>query len=174
MEFSRLKKRYGVDRPDEESLEALYLDAREVWEYLGECDDAVGDVLGSDPSQERASNYRGESGGHILFRPIGLQAFAGALGMMRSRGISTDQAVKGLCRVPKDISQRPWRYILWNPNTLSMINSYRPVAEALYLHMLGESPRGRRYNLRSRYDDILRDIPNESLKDVQVLSLADE
>ena len=172
-ELAQLKRTYDVDRPDEESLERLYEDSRRVWEYMGEYDKAIGEVLGSDPIQERASKYREATGGHILFRPIGLQVFAGALGVLRNRGISAERAVMSLCRLPTDISQRPWRYVLWNPNTRSMVNDYRAVAEALFLHMLGQSPRSRKYDLRSRYNDLLRDIPNDDFGSVQVWSMAD-
>ena len=172
-ELQSLKAKYGQNRPPEPELTSLYGDAVGTWEQMGEHDRAIGEVLGSNPDEERASEYRGEQGGHILFRPVGLQAFAGALGVLRARGIPTRRAVISLCGLPMDISEPPWRYVLWNPNTRRMINSNRTVAEALLLHMLGEGPRSARYDLRTRFNDLLREYPEFNLHSVPIVGLAD-
>ena len=172
-ELQSLKARYRQNRPPEAELTSLYDDAVGVWELIAENDSAIRGVLGSDPEEERASAHRGTHGGHLLFRPVGLQAFAGALGMLRTRDIPTERAVVSLCSLPKDIAEPPWRYVLWNPNTRRMINSNSAVAEALLLHMLGESPRSARYDLRTRYDDLLRDDPEYNLDNLPVVGLAD-
>ena len=39
----------------------------------------------------------------MLFRPIGQQAFSAALGVLRSRGVSTEDAVANLCLAPTGI-----------------------------------------------------------------------
>ena len=86
--------KYKKNRPEEPELEALYEKAVVIWELLREHDPALHDVMGSDPAEMRAGNYRTKDGGHILFRPIGLQAFAGALGILLTRGLEADQAIK--------------------------------------------------------------------------------
>ena len=172
-ELTELRKEYDVDRPDEERLENLYNLAKSVWENIAEYDLAIADVAGSDPAEERASTYRSANGGHILFRPVGLQAFSGALGVLRSRGIDTARGVRNLCTLPRQISQPPWSYVLWNPNTRRMINSNNTVAEALFLHMLGENPRSAGYDLRGKYDNLLRDDPDYNLDCVPIVGLSD-
>ena len=131
-------------------------------------DIALHDVLGSDPYEERAGGYRTESGGHILFRPVGLQAFAGALGILRSRRIDKEKAIASLCKLPMEISRTPWVRVLWNPTSHSMITANKPTAEALFLYMVGEAPRSTGYDLKTRYAELLGDPDGDPLRDVPV------
>ena len=172
-ELRRMKKRYDGERPDEESLESLYERSKEIWTLMGEYDRSIGDVLGSDPGEERASMFRSDSGGHILFRPVGLQAFSGALGVLLIRRVDTERAVRSLCRVPTEISEPPWMHVLWNPNTRRMVTNNNPLAEALYLHMMGEPPRTRSYALAERYRRLYGDIKWDPFELVPSPDIAD-
>ena len=170
--LQRLATEYKGNRPDEEKLEELYNEAVSVWELLREYDSALNDVLGTDPAQELAGKYRTPKGGHIFFRPVGLQAFSGALGVLKQREVDTESAIKSLCRLPTEISEPPWEHILWNPVTgkMSTVNR-RPVAEALYLHMVGHQPRTKRYPLNAKYSELLGQPGGEELKQVPVYGL---
>ena len=167
-ELQIIRKEYNYSRPEDTVLEELYEQTVAIWELMRKHDDALADVLGSDPNEERAIRYRGEQGGHILFRPMGLQAFAGALGLLRTRGIPTEQAVRSLCRLPMDISEPPWLQTVWNPNTHRIINRNTPIVEALFLHMLGQPPRSSRYNLSDNYRAMLG---NPSLDPLQLITV---
>ena len=153
-ELGPLTKKYGGERPDDQSLEELYGSAKDIWKLMARFDPCVGDVLGSDPANKHASKYRHDSGGHILFRPVGLQAFSGALGVLLKRDIEPETAVRSLCRVPTEISQPPWVHILWNPNTRRMINGNGSMTVALLLHMLGQRPRSSNYDLRAKFNQL--------------------
>ena len=168
-ELQSIRRRYKQNRPDEGELESMYQEAVLIWELMRQHNNALNDVLGSEPSEERASKYRTDLGGHILFRPIGLQAFAGALGILRTRGIENERAVEVLCQLPMDISALPWEHVVWNPNTRSMITANRAVAEALFLHMVGHKPRSSRMDLPKRFRE-LRGLSEgtDPLQDVQV------
>ena len=168
-ELQSIRRRYKQNRPEESELESMYQEAVLIWELMRQQDKALNDVLGSDPSEERASKYRNDQGGHILFRPIGLQAFAGALGLLRTRGIENERGVEVLCQLPMDISAVPWEHVVWNPNTRSMTTANKAVAEALFLHMVGHKPRSPRMDLSKRYRELLG-FPEgtDPLQDVQV------
>ena len=171
-ELQSIRRRYKQNRPGEGELESMYQEAVSIWELMRQHDKALNDVLGSEPSEERASKYRNDLGGHILFRPIGLQAFAGALGLLRTRGIENDRAVEGLCQLPMDISELPWEHVVWNPNPGSMITANRAVAEAMFLHMVGHKPRSSRMDLSKRYRELLRFREGtDPLQDVQINEL---
>ena len=159
------------NRPKEETLEQLYEKAVNILELVRQHDSALHEVLGSDPIEERAAKYRTRSGGHILFRPVGLQAYAGALGILRTRGVDNERAITSLCQIPTEISQSPWVQVLWNPISHSMITANKPVAEALYLHMVGHRPRTVRYDLRKRYMELLGNPNKDPLQDVPVHEL---
>ena len=163
-----LNQKHQGNRPTEEELETIYREAVMIWEVMRKQDDALGNVLGSDPSEKRVSNYRNDQGGHILFRPMGLQSFGRALGLLRKRQIDTGLAVKGLCKLPMSISGSPWVNVVWNPNTRRMINDNQPVAEALFLHMVGHKPRTSRMDLSKRYRELLGNPDRDLLQNVPV------
>ena len=167
-DISELNKQYQGNRPDEEELEAIYGEAVMIWDLMKEHDEALGSVLGSDPAEQRAADYRNDQGGHILFRPMGLQAFGGALGLLRARQIDTALAVKTLCKLPVYISASPWEHVVWNPNTRRMMNDNKSLAEALFLHMVGHRPRSSRTDLAKGYRELLGIPDGNPLQDVQV------
>lgn len=170
-DIAALNKEYQGNRPEDEELESMYATAVGIWELVREHDEALGRVLGSDPAEQRAATYRNERGGHILFRPMGLQSFGRALGVLRAREIDTNTAVKGLCQLPMYISEPPWENVVWNPNTRRMNNDNQSVAEALFLHMLGHSPRSARMDLSKRYRELLGNPDGNPLADVIVRAL---
>ena len=160
-ELKSLNNEHKGNRPDDNALELMYGNTVKVWEAMRRYSPELNDVLGSAPQEERAAKYRNENGGHILFRPIGLQAFAGALGLLRNRGVDTEEAVRSLCQLPMEISDIPWQHVVWNPNTSRMINGNKTMAEALFLYMLGQEPRTASYDLASKY----RELHGDSLTD---------
>ena len=164
-------KKYKHNRPDDDVLKELYKEAVSIWELIKQHEMALHDVLGSDPKEERAGKYRTESGGHILFRPIGLQAFSGALGVLRTRGIGNERAIGSLCRLPTEISKPPWENVVWDPRSGGMITANKTVAEALFLHMVGQQPRTLSYPLGDRYKDLLGDPTGNPLAQVPVYGL---
>ena len=168
--LASLNRHYKGNRPDEEKLDELYNETVSIWELLRKYDPALNEVLGTDPAQELARKYRNSKGGHILFRPVGLQAFSGALGVLKRRGVDTERAVESLCRLSTEISNQPWEHILWNPFTGKMVTvSRRTVAEALFLHMVGHKPRSSRMDLSERYRELLgRPEGTDPLQDVQI------
>ena len=154
--IASLNRYYKGNRPDEAKLEELYDEAVSIWELLRKHDPALKEVLGTDPAWELAGRYRNSNGGHILFRPVGLQAYSGALGVLMQRGVDNERAIESLCRLPTEISSQPWEHIIWNPVTSKMITvGRRSVAEALFLHMVGHKPRSSRMDLSQRYREFL-------------------
>ena len=116
-DIATLNKKYQGNRPDDEELEEIYGEAIMIWDLMRDHDEALGSVLGSDPAEQRAADHRHDQGGHILFRPMGLQSFGRALGLLRTREIDTALAVKSLCKLPMSLSGSPWVHAVWNPNT---------------------------------------------------------
>ena len=167
-EITALNREYHGNRPEDDQLERIYQEAVIIWELMREQDKSLGSILGSDPAEERAANFRNNQGGHILFRPMGLQAFGRALGLLRTREIDTGQAVEKLCKLPMSMSASPWVHVVWNPNTRRMMNDNKSIAEALFLHMVGHKPRTTRLNLSQKYKELLGNPDGDPLQDVPV------
>lgn len=171
-DITALNRKYQGNRPDDEELEAIYGEAVMVWDLMREQDEALGSVLGSDPAEQIAASHRNDRGGHILFRPMGLQSFGRALGLLRTRNVETSQAVKCLCNLPMFLSEPPLVNVVWNPNTRRMNNDSQSVAEALFLHMVGQKPRSTRMDLAKRYRELLGSPEgSDPIKDVPVYEL---
>ncbi len=171
-DITALNRKYQGNRPEDEELEAMYREAVMIWNIMRDHDEALGSVLGSDPSEQRVAEYRNDQGGHILFRPMGLQSFGRALGLLRTRQIDTSLAAKRLCKLPMSLSGSPWVHAVWNPSTRRMNNDSQPVVEALFLHMVGHKPRTSRMDLSKRYRELLgQPEGTDPLREVQVNSL---
>ena len=95
-EVNQLKKVHQGSRATDAELDSLYDKATNMWLSLQSHSAEIADVMGSEPADRRAGAYRRDDGGHLLFRPIGQQAFSGALGVLRSRDVSTEVAVANL------------------------------------------------------------------------------
>lgn len=80
---------------------------------------------------------------HLLFRPVGQRAFAGAVQVLMGRKMRLTTAVKKLLRVEMDVRDKLWHYVLWNPveKTILWKGRNRIAAESLILHQVGAEPR---------------------------------
>ena len=154
LELAGLNQKYKGNRPEEEELGRLFDEAVHMWDLLKKHVPPLADVLGTDPQEERAGKYRSENGGHVLFRPVGQQAFAGALGVLRKRNVEMERAISNLCDLPMDLAGIPWRLVLWDPNTERMVNSNKTLAEALLLYMLDQKPRTADYDVVGKYREL--------------------
>ncbi len=66
-------------------------------------------------NEDYAKEYRSSLGGNLLFRPIGLIEFVKASYCISERdGISIEEALQRLNKVPVDIANRPWKGIVWD------------------------------------------------------------
>ena len=170
-EVKQLKKNHQGSRATDAELDSLYSKAISMWLSLQGHSVEMAEVMGSEPADERAGAYRREDGGHVLFRPIGQQSFSGAVGVLRSRDVPTEEAVASLCQVPMELSEPPWVNVMWNPAPGKMINSYRTLGEALFLHMVGEPPRSKAYDLEEKYQAVYGPEEVAPFRDLPVFSL---
>ena len=158
-ELKEDRKTSKGNRPDEPFLQSLYGQCVELWDVLGNAVPELGMVLGSDPRDEEAGNYRRLGGGHVLFRPAGQQVFAGALGVLRARGRSTREGVSLLARAPMEIADIPWVRVLWDADQRRMVPQNRVLAEAIFLRLVGQPPRTPGYDLERKWAELHPDTP---------------
>ena len=138
-------------RPAPEVIETMYDDHVAFWEGLRKNVPSMQDALGSNPADRIASKYRSRTGGHILFRPVGQEAFARALRTLLDRGIPIDEAMEALAETQLTLDQPPWRSVMWDPNQNTMNRTNLELAESLLLFMVGQRPVSPRFDLESSY-----------------------
>ncbi|HZH31870.1 MAG TPA: DNA sulfur modification protein DndB [Pyrinomonadaceae bacterium] len=158
-DLQRLKDR----RPTDQKLNAIYHSQITYWNLLKANIPEYKELFASKPEEQVAGKYRGTKGGHLMFRPIGQKAFASAVRIMMDRGLSMKKAVAALSKVPMDLNEAPWKYVLWNPSTKkvnSKVSNLLP--ESLFLHYVRQQPRRPDFNLLDEYRKVL-DNPTATL-----------
>jgi DNA sulfur modification protein DndB len=133
-----IKKRdFGAARPTDEAMEEVYLLACDYWKALKQEVKEISEVLGQ---RGDAGMYRQPDKNHLLLRPVGQRAFAGATGVLMERGASVKEAVKRLATVDMWIHKKMWHHVLWDPVQEQMLKTPAN-AETLLLRKLREKGR---------------------------------
>ena len=152
-------------RPSQEIIEAMYNDHEIFWEGLREHIPAMSESLGSEPADRMAERHRYPEGGHILFRPVGQQAFARALRILLDRDVHIQQGIKALASTQLMLDQAPWPHVMWNPSRKAMNRTNPQLAESLLLHMVHEDPANSSFQLEAEYQKVVGD-PSSKLAEI--------
>ncbi len=152
---SRERKILELGPPNFQRVEEVYRIAVAFWDVLKKHVRPINQVLSSKPEDERASHFRTENGGHVLFRPAGMRSFARAVRIMVDRGEKLENAVAKLSAVSLQLTDEPWVGVLWNASTKTMVLKYTKLAMNLFLYTVGEKPDPRTYDILKTYREVL-------------------
>ncbi len=159
---SRERKKLELGPPNFQRVAEVYEMTVIFWDALKEHIRTIRRVLSSKPEKEMAGRFRTEAGGHVLFRPVGMQSFAKAVRVMVDRGEKVEKAVARLSIIPLQLTDEPWVGVLWNDSTKTMILKHARLAVNLFLHMVGEEPTPRTFDVLERYREALG-VPEKAL-----------
>lgn len=148
------KKKHEVGPPKEHVVEDVYNESELFWNALKKRVSEIREVCISDPKDQIAGKYRHKDGGHVLFRPVGMKAFARAARIIMDRGATADEAVKKLLLAPMDLSSALWRDVLWRNETKTMVNKFGRLALNSFLHAADEKSDAKNYNVRAEFKRI--------------------
>jgi len=148
---SRERKLLEVGPPNWNRVDEVYELATLFWDALKAHVPPIRKVCRSSPRENLAANYRTDTGGHLLFRPAGLQGFARAARAMIDRGEKLQAAVRRLAACPLQLNAKPWVGVLWNSSAKTMIVKHKKLVPNLFLHMVGEKPMPNNYDLLLQY-----------------------
>lgn len=148
---AKRRKELKQARPGPKIIEAMYTDHEVFWNGLKEHIPEMGEALGSNPTTQVAAKYRRRDGGHILFRPVGQEAFARALRALLDRDVPIQQAITALASTQLMLNQAPWPHVMWDPSRNVMNRVDKKLAESLLLHMVHEPPTQPTYELETAY-----------------------
>lgn len=125
-------------RRSDAELEGYYADTVALWDLTRRWVPPVEEMAAAAPGAPVAAQYRHAGGGHVLFRPLGIDAFVEALTRLLTQSVALPEAVQRLAAVPMQLNEEPWRGVLWSSgNRILTSPEARRTAVALFLYGAG-------------------------------------
>jgi len=137
-------KDYKRIRPSDESIANFYTRSGTLWDCMQKYFVEIDRFQKSKPDDEIAAEYRRRDGGHLLFRPVGFQMIIKVIRYLMDANFSLDESVKKLSMLPLELSQPPWKGLLWNATKQRMITAaenQRAATQLLYYAAKGDVER---------------------------------
>jgi DNA sulfur modification protein DndB len=134
----RTDRSLRFNRPSDERLDRYEKLAEDYFTWLGKAFKPVGDLLKSkDPAAVTAAQ-RSPDGGHLLFRPIGLDSVTRvAIELSRKNEQTLADSVKTLKDIPTDLDDAPYRDVIWSPARHTILPSGKVLCRELIRYMVG-------------------------------------
>lgn len=124
-------------RPSDERLEHYYEVAKAYFEALGKAFKPLGQLFAAAKPGKIASKHRGEHGGHLLFRVVGIDVVTRvAVAAARHHKVDLPTAVNLIKGIPTDLAEPPYVNILWDPKRELMLLRSKSVARDSLLYLL--------------------------------------
>jgi len=137
-------------RPTDKKLSELESYAVDYFTALQDAFPPVKELFRAKEAGPVTQKYRGPHGGHLLFRPAGLQVFTQvAVEYAAKHHCSLAEAVGALKDIPTNLAARPYRDVLWDPTKKTMISKGKPLAKDLLRYIVRLIPSA---DVKERYD----------------------
>lgn len=125
-------------RPSDERIEGEYNRSVALWDRLRAAFPEVDEVATSAAAKHVPGKYRNSAtGGHLLFRPIGLSMAIRAIRVLIEQGATLKQAVDRLANVPMQLNEAPWSELLWDTQNQRILYSGENQRTAFLLLVYG-------------------------------------
>lgn len=131
---------FKKQRPSERELNKLYERAEELWDGIVSAFPPVKELAASVPDDEVSFKYRNRStGGHLIFRPVGLLMITSVIRSLMIQGKTLKQAVSAVAAAPMLLSEPPWAGLLWDSTNrrMAISSENQRVATRILLHGVG-------------------------------------
>jgi DNA sulfur modification protein DndB len=99
----------------------------------------LNELATSNLDQEIAARYRNRTGGHLLFRPVGLSILIQVIKWFQESKVSLRTILRNAANVPMSLDEDPWVGLLWDPTNRRMIvrSENQRVAQRILFYGLG-------------------------------------
>lgn len=162
---SRDKRKLEIGPADKGRVQEIYELTCRFWDLLRKSVKEIKEVCDSRPKDQLAAKYRRKDGGHLLFRHLGMKAFAQATRTLVDRDKTIEEAVALLSKTNLDLNSCPWSGVLWNSVAKTMITRHSRLAHNLFLYMGRQEFEPESYDLLSEYRRAL-DKPDADLQKI--------
>jgi len=127
-------------RPPDEELKNYFDLAINFFTLMGKYFPEVGEFFDNSDYEQVTKKYRGNFGGNVLFRPIGIETFVMVIAHITKKDIAIEEAIKLASKLPRDITQEPFAKLLWDESTKTMATKQHAVTlREILLQMIGYS-----------------------------------
>lgn len=149
-------KRHQRVRPGKRDLDAAYESCGELWASIARWVPEVREMTKAPSGSSTAGKFRTIRGGHLLFRPIGLEIATTAVAELMRTGAPRGQAIRRVASVPMQLDRAPWKGLLWNVSGRRMITEHKKVCVRVLVYVAGGgTPRGGAEALRQQVAKIV-------------------
>ena len=126
-------------RPEPSIILQYYNQAAQFWDTMIEYFPPLKVFKETEPGTSVAGQYRNTSGGHLLFRPVGLEIVASVIGEAVDSGLLEEEAIKRVSNISMDLANEPWVGLLWDKINQRMLTdpTHKQVAKQLLFYMIG-------------------------------------
>jgi len=135
-EWERFKGIY----PGESEVDEYYIEASSFWDALLKFFSCLIELRDDSDPTKIVKKYRGDHGGHILFRPIGLIIVITAIRLAKDSGLKLNQVLRRIVSIPMDLNKEPWTKLLWDKSRKRIFpyigKERQDVAAKLILYMI--------------------------------------
>lgn len=125
-------------RPDDTTLDRYFKFAESYFVELGKNYKALNEFFKAGNTESVVKKYRGNHGGHVLFRPIGLEILTRVVARL-TKDMELEKAVKLAAQLPNDLNEEPYQRLMWEPNKKIMLNGHKVTIREVLLFMVGKN-----------------------------------
>ena len=125
-------------RPDDETLDKYFQFAKNYFLQLRTNFKALDEFFSEKNTERMIKKYRGNHGGHVLFRPIGLEIMTRVITRL-TKNMSLNRAVKLAAELPNSLNEEPFQWLMWEPNKKIMLNGHKVTIREVLLYMVGKN-----------------------------------
>jgi DNA sulfur modification protein DndB len=163
--FSRIKKRCDLTdlkfyRPTDDQLDDYYQFGSRFFKLLRDEFLPLGEFFEANDTSKVVQKYRGQFGGNVMFRPIGLTMMTEVIAKL-SETKKLKECIKIAGTLPQKLADPPYAGVLWDKTKKRMDNQGKALARDLLLFMLGEVSKKKKEDIGKRYAKALGKDPHE-------------
>ena len=125
-------------RPNDETLDKYFNFAKNYFLALRKNFEVLDEFFSAENTEPVVKKYRGRYGGHVLFRPIGLEIMTRVIARF-TKDMSLARAVKLAAELPDSLNEEPFQWLTWDPNKKIMLNGHKVTIREVLLYMVGKN-----------------------------------
>lgn len=115
-DLKQSKDELKFNRPSDEDLNKYYKYAKKYFSTMAKHFPELDKFFKNKNYSTVTQKYRGDFGGSVLFRPIGLMIFTEVIGAL-SKKVKLETAIKNAAKLPTDLNKAPYVNLMWTPST---------------------------------------------------------